>query len=365
MNVIILDETLTQVSVLTNYESLTYIRTYNNVGGFKIVVNLNQLNATQLEVGRLIYLDSLRCGIIETVSIDQSSDKSGEILIATGKELKDVINQRVSLRPSGEEKKEYTQVKSEDIVRDLINKSIINPVDTNRKIDIFELGVSNGLGRERDFNTCNYNIASDIYSELLPYDELGLKCEVNLSTKNATLSIYLGIDRTIGQEVNTVAVFALELGTSIGNYFENNIASSKNLIYVGDRLDGLSKTVVSVPETNEPNGIARIETFATDYSAATQADLQAIGEGILKKDGEVLTVTSLTGDIEPDYELGDKITFTKYHNTGQVDLRVKSIKYTYSINQPESKKVTFGRDALDIARAFDSKISSIVRDFVK
>ena len=111
MNILILDSTFTQVSLLSNYISLHYNRQFSDKGDFQICVNLNTLNAQELTVGRIVYLDSHRVGIIEYVEIIRETNSDEEILYAGGIELKDIISRRVTIPPEGYARAIYMKTK--------------------------------------------------------------------------------------------------------------------------------------------------------------------------------------------------------------------------------------------------------------
>jgi hypothetical protein len=58
MNILILDDNLQQVSLLSNYVSLNWNRQFACQGSFEISVNLNTINAEELKVDRIVYIDS-------------------------------------------------------------------------------------------------------------------------------------------------------------------------------------------------------------------------------------------------------------------------------------------------------------------
>ncbi len=368
MNILILDETLTQVSIITNYISLDFIRNYNEEGSFKLEVNLNQNNADELDVGRIIYIDPLRCGIIESVSITRTDNKSGEVLMAYGIELKDVIKRRITVAPNGEDNDEYIEVTTENIVRSLIDRNLINPDDTNRKMDVFVLGSANGLGEAINFKTVNINLANEIYGILLPLNGLGLKCEVDLTAKTAEFSVHQGKDRTLTQTENPTAVFSLKLGTSIKNVVAKDMSHMKNLIYAGDGYIGAEKTIVEVYDdslTLPPSGVGRVEDFKIEKDAITTDELVTVGKSVLKSYGSTISVAGLAAESEPSYDLGDKITFIDYKSGESMDLKITMIKYTYEGVKPAIKQLYFGSAAMSIAQAINTKYGQIIKEFVK
>ena len=213
MNILILDNTLTQQSLISNFIKLTFRRSFCSEGGFELQINMNEKNADALTEGSFIYLDSERCGIIESVERYSQEDKRSEIMVIYGIEIKDVIKRRIIVPPSGSAYETYTEQTTENIVRSLLNNHIINPTDTDRQMPIFALSTANAIGTSRDFSSRYNNLQYEIYS-LLSLEQFGLVCEVDLSSKIASFNIIDGPDRTIDQSENLSALFSLKNGDS-------------------------------------------------------------------------------------------------------------------------------------------------------
>ncbi len=360
-NILILDSDLTQVSVLTGYETLFYSESYNSNDIFHLKVNLNQLNADELTPGRIIYLDDKRCGFIETVNVNRSTNMMGEMVVASGCGLKDVIKRRVCVTPNGL-KIEFASCTTENIIYQLLEKTVINPDDTKRKIDIFTLATEKGLGTERNFDANNTYLSHEIYVNLLPLDELGFKCEVNLQTKKAQLEVYKGLDRTVDQTENPSAVFSLKLGTSIQNTISRDESAILNFVYSGYAYSGDDRYFITMPSENIPEGIDRIESVTVDRYTDLPEDLTNNAQSLLNKNSKSVEISGIMGSGEPDYELGDLVTFLDYRKGDYQNLRVRKIEYSYSGQNPVVKNVYFGSTPSDIAKVFKDRIAPLEKE---
>ncbi len=364
-NILILDNTLSQISVLSGFNTLIFKTNYYGYGEFALNVNLNQLSAEELIPGRIIYLDDKRCGLIETVSVNRSTNKMGEVVTATGFELKDIIRRRVCLAPEGMAKNEFAECTTENIIYELIDRCITNPTDIKRKIDIFTLATEKGIGTERSYETVNYSLAYDIYVKLLPLDELGLRSVANLDTKTAQFEVYKGLDRTIDQTQNPPAVFSLKLGSAIQNNIYRDESSAVNFVYSGDWYEGAERNFITLPTENIPEGIERSEEIVVDKTTCLTEDLINNAQTVLNNKAGAMTISSTMGRGEPDYELGDLVTFLDYRKGEYQNIRVCAIEYKYSGQNPAVKTVDFGGAKPDIAKIFKEKIAPLEKEYLK
>jgi len=358
MNVIILDSTLQQVSLLSSFVSLTFNKQFNDCGGFEIAVNLNTLNAEELMVDRLIYIDSNRCGVIERIEITRETNKSAEILVASGIEVKDLTSRRITIPPSGSARDEYTSQTTETIARSLLTKHIISPVNTDRQMSIFTLGSINSIGASKDFSTRYKPLDGELYS-LIQEDGLGLSYEVDLFSKSIALEVVEGLDRTKDQTTNPTAIFALKLGTANRNVILQDKQSLKNRVYVAGQGEGTARTIV-ILSTGTPSGVDLRESLKDARDVATTNELTTRGNASLKELGSVYEVNSIVNNsANINYDLGDLVTLLDYRSGDCENLQVTGIIDAYAGSAPRQRTILFGRAPLSVAQAINSRLSGV------
>ena len=91
---------LTLVGELDDYASAYFTRSWYGVGDFAIRTNYNTVHATDLQKGRIVMFgkDKYRAGII--TKLDKKLDengKGGQIITASGYEIKFIFSQRIVL----------------------------------------------------------------------------------------------------------------------------------------------------------------------------------------------------------------------------------------------------------------------------
>ena len=101
-----------------------------------------------------------------------------------------------------------------------------------------------------------------------------------------------------------------------------------------------------------PTGLRRKEIYSTYSRTVTAEDLQISGMSYINKEGPMISISGTPMLGEPEYELGDEITFFDSKNGTSMNLKVVQIKYTYSGTNKEIKKLMFGKVPLDIAQVF-------------
>lgn len=222
------------------------------------------------------------------------------------------------------------------------------------------LGTINTSGMAtKDFSTRYKPLDSEIY-QLLQEETLGLKYEVNLTTKDIDLSVLLGLDRTIDQSTNPSAIFALKLGTATQNVVLQDRQSMRNLAYVGGDGEGVARNIITLPISNEPTDIDRREVFVDARDAVTTGELTTRGNAKLAELGSVYEVNSIaSNNTNISYDLGDWVSVMDYRSGDYENLQITGIIDTFAGSQPEQRSIIFGKAPMNIAQAINSRMSGV------
>lgn len=359
MHTLILDHELQQVSLLSSFVSRHWDRQFLNIGSFEIAVNLNTRNAEELQEGRIVYCDEDRCGIIERVEVTRETDMSGEVLVASGIQIKDTSHRRITIPPVGKEYLDYVAMSRELIARDLLDKCLINPIDVSRRVPIFELGAINGVGSSIDFSTRYKSLGAEIIN-VLQDDALGLVCRTDLKYKKVYFEIRQGLDRTIDQDVNPSAVFSLSLGTASQSVVLHDAQTYKNVAFVGGQGKGIDRNVITISKGNTTSGLNRREVFIDARDAVTADELTVRGMAKLMELGQVYHVQNVANNSERlEYSLGDTVTVMDYRTGIYENVQITAIQETEAGTETMQKSLTFGRAPISLGQAVNSKLSGI------
>lgn len=353
----ILDTDLEIVNIISSWSSFSFTKTLNSQGTFRLTINANSRNAGQINEGQILYDGYDKAGYIKKIESYKQTDSAKDNLIISGIELKDVIGSRIVYPPSGQEACSYVSQKTEYIIRDLIDKQIINPTDTNRAVDIFQLGASNNLGTNKDFSSRLQMLSKEIYKLLLD-DSLGIKCVIDMEIKKAVIGIYEGLNRTADQSTNPRAVFNIKNGTLYHSSVIKDASAYKSVIYVGDDKEGTERGIVELPADNSISGLDRWETFLDARNAKTEDEIISRGNAKLAELNKTYVISgNVSLNDKLTYDLGDIVTIEdddSYQNS-----QITAITTNMNTSSIEQKAVTFGAPPLSLSQAINSRLEGL------
>ena len=129
----LLDKQLNRKHIIDTYSSIIWAKRYNSVGDCELVISATEDNFNKVKECRYISRpdDDMVCKI-EKIEI-QTDEENGNQFIITGTDIKNILNQRIVVKQTN-----FNGL-VEDYIRKLINDSIINPTNTDRKIKNFIL----------------------------------------------------------------------------------------------------------------------------------------------------------------------------------------------------------------------------------
>jgi len=358
MNIIILDHALQQKAVLSTWVEFEFNQKLNEQGSFTLIINANDKQANQIELGQIIYLEPEVCGYITSIEITSEKDKANELMEISGIEVKDIIKSRITYPPQGEEAFVYTQKKSDEIVMDLIDKHLINPADSRKHVPIFKLGGSSSAGSVIDFSTRLKQLDGQIY-ELLQKDKLGLKCMADLKAKQIEFEVFKGLDRTIAQNENPRAIFSMGYGTLNQSLTYLGNETYRSVGYIGGTGEGAERQIIELPSDNTFSGLERWETFVDMRDVKTEAELTSRGGLALADYGKTHTVR---GEIKRSdkmtYALGDFVTVADRKGNYE-NVQITGMSRLFKGSHIQEHALTFGRGRTTIAQAMTRRFSGL------
>lgn len=359
MDLLILDKDFHPIGVVDTFESLTWDRSYYDVGSFSIATDMKYY--TLLRDGRYIFRnDADELGILQGLSYKQ--DAKSETVEAEGKFLEAILDGRVI------EKTKDLKGTPEEISRQLVTEYCITPSDSGRKIPKLRLGTAHGLGTEIAFQSTGDTVLEKI-QEICQSQELSFSMIYNFLADEIVFDVWKGKDRTQGQKENTWATFSRGMENLITAEYDRDKSKYKNFAYVAGEGEDTERTVVTVDltdgkERNELYVDARDLKRTVDDVQMSESDYQAVlkQRGIEKLDSYNM-VESYNAKIDPnsalkyksDYDLGDICTVV-YDSLGvMVEKRIETIKETHTA-KGLSLTVTFGKDYVSLGQAIKREV---------
>ncbi|MGI6349877.1 MAG: siphovirus ReqiPepy6 Gp37-like family protein [Eubacteriales bacterium] len=362
----ILDLNLEKIGIVSKFESLQFNTVFNGNGDFTLTYNANSTGANYIQEGRIVYLDAKRVGLIDYVGIARKTDKQGERAYARGRELKDIINDRITIPPAASTSgyDTYRNKNTDYIALELLTKHITNPENADRKIPFFELAPYQAYGSPVTFSTRYKNLGDEI-SALLSVDELGLTCSVNIDTQKATLGIVKPTDRSIGQTANPRAIFSLALGTLSDTDRTLDARAYKNYAYTAGQGEGAARVIDQLYTTSlPPTGAARRELFVDARDIQDADELPSRGLKKLAELDKLVTIDGGSRDIgSMTYALGDLCTIIDVDGTATTK-QIVGIEYLYR-QKTEEKRLIFGSRDMTISQAIKQKFQDINNELTR
>lgn len=192
-DVYILNKNLKPIGIADNFKSLIWVNRYNELGDCEVYIEATVDNFRLFKKGNYIFRidDEMICQIVK-IELETNSE-TGNYLIITGVDVKKFLDQRIIFGTSA------TNGNVEEYLRELVDKSLCNPV-----ISVRRLNKENGeklfyLGEKANFD--------EITSEQNSYTNIGElireKCKkynwgykVILENDNLYFNLYKGVDRS-------------------------------------------------------------------------------------------------------------------------------------------------------------------------
>lgn len=307
MELFVLDQSFEAVAVVDAFESLLWVDRYNTYGDVELYVPATLAAVQTFQSDYYLWTrDSEHMMIIEDQEI--SSDlEEGNKLIITGRSLESIIERRIVWQQT-----DYSG-KIQDVIKQLITESIINPTDQLRQIPnfIFEDNDDPNIDAITvEFQATGDNIYN-IITQLLQTHQLGYKITLN-SQNQFVFKLYFGEDRSYDQDVNPYVIFSPKFENIINSNYLESRKDYKNVALVAGSGTGSSRRTVVVPSENTPSGLLRREVYveARDVQNGTDAQLKTRGETALAENDvakvfEGETETTQMFVYNEDFFLGD------------------------------------------------------------
>jgi hypothetical protein len=316
MHLYILSNTFNFLGLIEEFKSFTWIRRYTSCGEFELHVPFTNNNRIILSLGNIIYKkNDTEAGIINYLNYKLDTDGK-EIIIVKGKFASSYLNQRIALGTSA-----YSTT-AESLMRSLITTNVITPTDSDRTIDNFILGTNNSFLNSIVYTLDNREVLEDIEA-ISTTSSIGFKTEIDITNEQFVFNVYKGLDRSVNQSTNTLAVFSKDLENVLEQEYFYSQENYKNFAYDSSSSVG-SET-----------GLNRFETFVDKDLDVALAERPLV----INFDSKIKTNSSLV--YKTNYDLGDIVTCINNKWNISIDVRITEIEEVYEI-ESEQINITFG-----------------------
>lgn len=272
MDYLLLNKKFETISVLDVYESVIWTDRYSSYGDFEFYTSASKDNIDMFKEGFYVWgSESKHLMILGNTKIE-SDVEFGNHLTIEGKSLEFILGQRIIWNQT------ILNGSLQDMILKLLNENIINPTDSNRKIENFIFSPS------EDSRITSLKIETQFTGDNL-YEAIKAICDVEnigfsviLNEQNQfVFSLYMGIDRSYAQLQNPYVVFSQDFDNIINSNYYEKVFSYKNVgLVAGEGEGSLRKT--SIVGNSEVSGIDRKELYIDARDLSTQTPSGTISD---------------------------------------------------------------------------------------
>lgn len=262
---------------------------------------------------------------------DDSIDDGVHTITYTGIELKGLSERRIVIPASGEAYQHYYNKEPEYIIAELLDKQILNPADSTRRIyGTIAPYTSYHSGITYDGR---YQVLSEEIIELATAYDIGWCASIEDST--IVWKIWNGVDRTATQTENNRMILDYDYGT-----MNNSTLSVEDTVptfmVVAGQGEGAKRAIEEL--NNGAAGLKRIETFLDARDVEDDNLLSQRGQEKLAEYGDSSSYTATLSNqaiqqYRTEYELGDIGTVRDSKLDGAIDYRITAVEEVYEDNQ--------------------------------
>lgn len=320
------------VGVVDDFVSFTTTQKMNDKSNFTLVMNGEAANTNRLRKAQIIATPKFQ-GVITWRK--DSYDNNIHTYEVEGMEIKDLVFKRVI---QGTYEKEAQPAA---IVKDLIDKNIVEPEDTNRRVNLSCWGsAAADTQDEVEFESKNKNLGDEL-AKFAATHNIGWKAE--LKDRNAIVwDVYSGVDRTANQTENDRLIISYGFGTITNSSIEFN-ELMPSFCWAGDSTIGTYDTGAA--------GLFRSEIFKQETSTTSKTALEDKAKEAAEGEYSDSAVfdCALSPQAIKEYNmgrwgLGDKGTIIDDRLNEPMDIHITAIKENYAGNNKHSVSIVLGYD---------------------
>jgi len=369
------------------YETVIFHRKWQDIGGFEIYLPLKEEYLDFFAVGRCIVLDNdpSRSGIIQFC---EKSEADPDQIVVKGYTLNGLISKRINLQFDDEQMNEwnmgddvvpastgpgqFSTLPAEDVIKEYINRHIVNPTDAKRKMPFISVGSNLHRGTNLLKRAKNGTPLNQTLNEICIYADLGYEIQFGAVPTGAhKFDIIVGRDFGINPSTPNIE-FSQDFDNIKELKFVQDETEYKNTGYAAGKRNANGSRAIAVVSSESvlPSAENRNEIFfdcgENMISVETNTELSLYDEGRqrIKQYAAVQTLDGETLDVglfryREDYDIGDIVSVKSVKFGFTEDKRISEVIETYDKDSPEGNiKIIFGTPKANLRNT----IKKIVRE---
>ncbi len=351
MQLIIFDKDFQTIGTVGVFNTLLWCRRYYSPGIFELHVPAEYF--ALINTGRYVYRnDRTELGVIREVNF-MRGERNKRTAYCKGYFAEHLLNNNV-LCPAFNE-----TGTPETLARSIVEQYVINPENTDRKIQRIRLGVKMGGGDAITLQNTGDHVGDRLY-DTLKTQELSQRLVFDYLENILTYEVWKGLDRTDAQTENSWAIFSDSFYNIKNAQYDRDESDCKNVAYVAGEGEGADRKVIEVDARQSPDEERRElwvdardlqqHSNSVDYTDEQYRDL--LFQRGLEKLADYAGVEKIDSDVDPsanlvysaDFDLGDLCTY-RYNDVNiECSKRITEIQEVLE-GSKRTLSVIFGNDS--------------------
>ena len=314
MEIYVLNDDLAIEGIYDEYESIIWTARYYSCGDFELYMPLTAKNLALFQIGKYVVRDkdTLYDGenltyknvmIVEKRQITTDIE-TGKYLIVTGRCLKSILARRVVAF-----QQQFTGTPAQ-VVRSFINAHAGINADEYRKISNLNDPIVNCTYDYTITKQATGDNLMSLVEEICKTYDMGW--DIYILNGKFVCEIYVGTDRSYGQNVNSPVVFSNEFDNLLSSEYIVDKTNQKTLAYVAGEGEGANRKIEMIGDGVD---LKRYEIFvdsrnsSTNDGAISDKDYALMlteegKEALAQKENSISEEISGEIDAHGNYELG-------------------------------------------------------------
>lgn len=349
LNVFKLDnETFDAIGEIEQFTSLIWPDKFNGYTSFELNAPITPRNKELIKEGHALWCGGDNAAIIEIIQVD-TNDKGQKVYKVKGRTLEMILTSRIIWGTYVCSNKTASTAMYE-----IVDKHLVNPSQTNRKIPFLECAEDAQIGKKISFQKTGGEVY-DAISSISSDTELGFAILFKPRERKLVFEVLESIDRTASLEVPygaKLVVFSTDLEDILTSSYYANSENIKTTAYIAGEGEGSArKRIVSGDDTL--SGFSRKEIYID--ARDLQSEVQSDGDTTTSiSDDEYIAMLNNRGN----EKLSEHVKTESFEATMRA---VGNVQYTYGKDYFKGDKVIV-RD-VDLGIQVVATISEVTENF--
>lgn len=242
MDLYVLNSSFQRIYIIDNYESLTWVERFNELGDVKLTINWSKENVNRLKTGSILSINSSnRLMIIDSVE-SKLTEEGSRVLEVSGTSAETILSNRVAKKNKDGLKKDVADWLLNGtpgwVLRTIFNTICRNnTVFPNDNIPYLQAGtIMPSSSNAEPTEIIEYEVPPDsvlqIFLDLCDKYSLGFRLVHQFDEPKLYFDVYTGNDRTTYQTTRSAVVFSSEMNNIKNTSELTTINEEKNIAYV-------------------------------------------------------------------------------------------------------------------------------------